>query len=47
LIALIINVHTLGRMLSAELPCGTRPRWTLSAAGQWLERPACFVRSFR
>jgi hypothetical protein len=26
LIALIINVHTLGRMLSAELPCGTRPR---------------------
>src|SRR4051812_4424376 len=26
LIALIINVHTLGRMLSTELPCGTRPR---------------------
>jgi hypothetical protein len=26
LIALIINVHTLGRMLSAQLPCGTRPR---------------------
>lgn len=26
LIALIINVHTLGRMLSAELPRGTRPR---------------------
>jgi len=26
LIALIINVHTLGRMLTAELPCGTRPR---------------------
>jgi hypothetical protein len=26
LIALIINVHTLGRMLSAQLPCGTHPR---------------------
>ena len=26
LIALIINVHTLGRMLSAQLPCGARPR---------------------
>ena len=26
LIALIINVHTLGRMLSAQLPYGTHPR---------------------